>query len=139
MFCLCSHVKPDTPQGRDRVFQKLECVCLYTADIAASLAFYTGLGLAESWRIERISGSGAASSLVGLKFPDAHSSELVLSDNADVNFTEVEIHVADVREAYAVLGANPQVGWIRTPFATESGHVAVMEAPDKNVFVLVGR
>ena len=28
--------------------------------------------------------------------------------------------------------------WIREPFATESGHVAVMEAPDGNVFVLVG-
>lgn len=120
------------------MFQKLECVCLYTADIAASLAFYTGLGLEQAWRIERVSGSGVASSLVGLKFPRADSSELVLSDNAEVNFTELEIHVDDVRETYAALSANPQVEWIRTPFATESGHVAVMEAPDKNVFVLVG-
>ncbi len=121
------------------MFQKLECVCLYTTDIAASLAFYAGLGLELAWRIERVSDSGVASSLVGLKFPRADSSELVLSDNADVNFTEVEIHVDDVRGTYAALSANPQVTWIRTPFATESGHVAVMEAPDKNVFVLVGR
>jgi len=121
------------------MFQKLECVCLYTADIAASLAFYAGLGLEQAWRIERVSASGVPSSLIGLKFPRADSSELVLSDNAEVNFTEVEIQVDDVRGAHEALRANPQVTWIRTPFATESGHVAVMEAPDKNVFVLVGR
>ena len=120
------------------MFQKLECVCIYTADITASLAFYTALGLTEDWRIERTSEAGVASSLIGLKFPDAHSSEMVLSNNADVTFTEIEIHVGDVRETYAALSANPQVEWIRMPFATESGHVAVMEAPDKNVFVLVG-
>ncbi|MDB5507468.1 MAG: glyoxalase/bleomycin resistance/dioxygenase family protein [Devosia sp.] len=121
------------------MFQKLECVCIYTADIAASLTFYSALGLTQAWRIERVSGTGVASSLIGLKFPRADSSELVLSDNADVTFTEVEIHVDDVRETYDMLSGNEVVEWIRAPFATESGHVAVMEAPDKNVFVLVGK
>lgn len=121
------------------MFQKIECVCIYTADIAASLAFYSTVGLVQAWRIERVSDSGVASSLVGLKFPQAESSELVLSDNADVQETDIEIHVDDVRATYAALAGNDQIDWIRPPFATESGHVAVMEAPDKNVFVLVGR
>jgi catechol 2,3-dioxygenase-like lactoylglutathione lyase family enzyme len=121
------------------MFQKLECVCIYTADMAASLAFYTGLGLTQSWRIERNEGTDKACSLVGLRFPSANSSELVLSDNADVALTEIEIMVDDVRASFETLRLIPGVTWIREPFATESGHVAVMEAPDTNVFVLVGK
>jgi catechol 2,3-dioxygenase-like lactoylglutathione lyase family enzyme len=124
---------------KNQVFQKLECVCVHTTDIDGSLAFYTALGLTQAWRIERGSASGASSSLIGLKFPDAGSSELVLSNNPDVTFTEIEIYVGDVVATYETLKANPAIGWIRTPFATESGHVAVMEAPDGNVFVLVGK
>ena len=121
------------------MFQKLECVCINTTDIEGSLAFYASLGLAQAWRIERVSGNGIPSSLIGLKFPAAGSSELVLSDNPDVTFTEIEIHVGDVVSTYETLRSNPAIQWIRTPFATESGHVAVMEAPDTNVFVLVGK
>jgi hypothetical protein len=77
--------------------------------------------------------------LIGLKFPDSYSSELVLSNNPNVNFMEVEILVDDVWETYNNLSENNEVKWIRTPFSLESGHVAVMEAPDGNVFVLVGR
>lgn len=121
------------------MFQTLECVCIYTTDIVSSLAFYQALGLSEAWRIERVSDSGTCSSLIGLKFPRSDSSELVLSDNADLAFTEIEILVGDVNVAYETLRADPRIRWIRTPFGTESGHVAVMEAPDKNVFVLVGK
>ncbi|WEJ60041.1 hypothetical protein [Devosia sp. FJ2-5-3] len=121
------------------MFQKLECVCIHTRDIAGSLAFYTALGLSQAWRIERQSADGTPSSLIGLKFPDQASSELVLSDNPALDFTEIEINVGDVVRTYEALKDNDAIQWIRTPFATESGHVAVMEAPDKNVFVLVGR
>ena len=45
----------------------------------------------------------------------------------------------DVVATFETLRENPAIGWIQQPFATESGHVAVMEAPDGNVFVLVGK
>ena len=140
MFMICSHIICTVMnRGGNSVFQKLECVCIHTTDIEASLAFYVSLGLSESWRIERVSDAGVPSSLIGLKFPDAGSSELVLSNNPDVDFTEIEIHVGDVVATFETLRDNPTIGWIRQPFATESGHVAVMEAPDRNVFVLVGK
>ena len=118
--------------------RKIECVCVPTRNVADSTAFYVSLGLKEAWKIERPLPSGQVWTLVGLKFPDAASSELVLSDNPDVDFTEIELSVDDVRESFAKMRGNPGITWIREPFATESGHVAVMEAPDGNVFVLVG-
>lgn len=120
------------------MIRKMECVCIPTADIVASEAFYVSLGLRRSWIIERPLADGKIWTLIGLKFPDENSSELVLSDNPDITVTDIELAVDDVRATYAVLASNPGVGWIREPFATESGHVAVMEAPDGNVFVLVG-
>ena len=42
-----------------------------------------------------------------------------------------------VNSVHAISIDNKDVKWIREPFSTESGHVAVMEAPDENVFVLV--
>ena len=77
--------------------------------------------------------------LVGMKFPDGNS-ELVLKNNPNLNFIEAEIVVEDVREAYKRLKLNIEVQWIRTPFPNSlGGHVAVMQAPDGNVFVLVGK
>ena len=120
------------------MLRKIECVCIATKNVAESASFYTSLGLTESWKIERPLPGGATWTLMGLKFPDAASSELVLSDNPEINFTEIELHVDDVRASFAEISTRPGVIWIREPFATESGHVAVMEAPDGNVFVLVG-
>ncbi len=48
---------------------------------------------------------------------------------------EVEILFDEVRTTYDELSKNNVVKWIRTPFATESCHVVVMGASDKNVFV----
>ena len=121
------------------MFRKLECVCIHTTDIEASVAFYAALGLAPGWRIERVSDDGTAWSLVGLRFPETASSELVLSNSPDVAFTEIEINVGDVVQTFETLRDETPITWIRTPFATESGHVAVMQAPDGNVFVLVGK
>ncbi len=121
------------------MFKKLECVCLHTVDIESSLSFYRLMGLTERWRIKRELDGGTAWNLIGLMFPEQDSSELVLSDHPEFNFTEIEISVDDVRQTYAVLSRHPEIQWIRTPFATESGHVAVMEAPDGNAFVLVGK
>ena len=116
----------------------MECVCIPTRDVAASVAFYETLGLSQGWKIERPLPDGGLWTLVGMKFPDGASSELVLSDNPDIAFTEIELRVSDVQQAFESIRSNEAVTWIREPFATESGHVAVMEAPDGNVFVLVG-
>ena len=110
-----------------------------TNDINKSLSFYTSMGLTENWRIDRQLDGGTMWTLIGLKFPADHSSELVLSNHPTVTVTEVEIGVDDVHLAYAELSRDTSIRWIRTPFATESGHVAVMQAPDGNVFVLVGK
>ncbi|MGO4527992.1 VOC family protein [Paenibacillus sp. 2TAF8] len=121
------------------MFKKLECVCIHTKDIEKSLLFYTKMGLTENWKIERTLESGSTWTVIGLKFPQKDSSELVLSNHPELNFTEVEILVDDVRQAHDELSKNEEIQWIRTPSATESGHIAVMKAPDKNVFVLVGK
>lgn len=121
------------------MFKKLECVCIHTKDIVKSLLFYTSMGLTENWKIERSLENGSAWTVIGLKFPQKDSSELVLSDHPELNFTEVEILVDDVRQTYDELSKNGEIQWIRTPFAAESGHIAVMKAPDENVFVLVGK
>ena len=120
------------------MIRRIECVCIHTRDIVASETFYCSLGLQRAWTIARDRPDGLVWTLVGLKFPDAASSELVLSDNPDIDFTEIELAVDDVRATHAELSGNGAISWIRPPFATESGHVAVMEAPDGNVFVLVG-
>ncbi len=120
------------------MIKKLDCVCIATKDVAASRDFYIAIGLTEAWRIDRATGEGQPWTLIGMKFPDATSSELVLSNNPDVDFTEIELQVDDVRATRRQFESIPGISWIREPFATESGHVAVMEAPDTNVFVLVG-
>ncbi|MEC0369720.1 VOC family protein [Paenibacillus chibensis] len=121
------------------MFKKLECVCIHTKDIDKSLSFYTSMGLKENWRIERVLDSGFVWTLVGLIFPELNSSELVLSNHPQNQSTEIEILVDDVQEAYNELSKHEEIEWIGLPFETESGHVAIMEAPDGNVFVLVGK
>lgn len=119
------------------MIRKLDCVSVFTRDIVASTNFYVALGMREAWRIDRPAGAGIVT-LIGLKFPDTSSAELVLSNNAEIPFTEIELLCDDVRATRTELDAVVGITWIREPFATESGHVAVMEAPDGNVFVLVG-
>ncbi|KFN01023.1 glyoxalase/bleomycin resistance/dioxygenase family protein [Bacillus clarus] len=121
------------------MFKKLECVSIHTKDIEKSVAFYKEMGMKQSWIIERELEEGVVWTLVGLKFPDKNSSALVVSNHPNINFMEVEIFVEDVQQTYESLRENTEIKWIREPFQTESGHVAVMEAPDENVFVLVGR
>lgn len=121
------------------MFNKLVCVSIHTQNISASLEFYTSMGLVENWRIKRKLEDDSIWILIGLKFPERESSELVLSNHPVHNFTELEIAVDDVYVVYKELSKNKKVKWIRKPFATESNNIAVMEAPDGNVFVLIGK
>lgn len=110
------------------MFQRLDCVCLHTEDLALSLGFLMSMGLKEAWRLDRVLKNGRGWSLVGLDFPDATSSQLVLSTHPDGRLIEVEIRVDDVVSAFAELRTREGVSWIAEPFAIETGHVAVMRA-----------
>jgi catechol 2,3-dioxygenase-like lactoylglutathione lyase family enzyme len=120
------------------MFERLDCVCIHTDDLEASLDFQKRVGLTEAWRLERTTDDGRPWTLVGLDFPDKTSSQLVFSTHPDRRIMEVEIRVSDVRATYSALQAEPGVSWIAEPFAIEQGHVAVLTAPDGNVFVLIG-
>lgn len=58
---------------------------MYTKDIEKSLHFYTAMGLKKSWMIERKLEDDYIWKLIGLKFQDQQSSELVLSNHPNVN------------------------------------------------------
>lgn len=118
------------------MWKRIECLAVYTKDIDKSVKFYQSLGLTKAW--ETYQDAEKQWSLVGMRFPDGNS-ELVLKSNPNLNFAETEIVVEDVKEFYETLKTNPEVEWIRDPFPNSlGGHVAVMKAPDGNVFVLVG-
>ena len=119
------------------MWKRMECVAIYTEDIVKSIQFYETLGLTKAW--ETFQDEAKQWSLVGMRFPDGNT-ELVLQNNPNLKFAETEIVVDDVRETYATLKSNAEVEWIRPPFPNAlGGHVAVMQAPDGNVFVLVGK
>ncbi|MFC4410907.1 VOC family protein [Chungangia koreensis] len=119
------------------MWKKIECLAIYTDDIEKSVDFYQSLGLSKAW--EAFQDEENHYKLIGLRFPGGDS-ELVLKNNPNLNFAETEIVVEDVRVTYDVLKDNPEIQWIRTPFPNSlGGHVAVMKAPDGNVFVLVGK
>ncbi|MEC2072556.1 VOC family protein [Alkalihalophilus marmarensis] len=118
------------------MWKKLECIAIYTEYIEKSVTFYQSIGLAKAW--ETYQDEDQHWKLVGMKFPDGDS-ELVLKNNPNLNFSETEIVCEDVQHTYETLKTNPEIKWIRTPFPNSlGGHVAVMQAPDGNVFILVG-
>jgi len=119
------------------MWKKIECLAVFTEDIEKSVNFYRSLGLTKAWETHQ--DEEKQWTLVGMRFPDGNS-ELVLKNNPNLNFAETEIVVEDVIAFYETLKNNSEVQWIRTPFANSlGGHVAVMQAPDENVFVLVGK
>jgi catechol 2,3-dioxygenase-like lactoylglutathione lyase family enzyme len=119
------------------MFRRLDCVSIHTDDLGKSLEFLTEMGLVEAWRLDRRLDDGRSWTLVGLDFPDRTSSQLVVNTHPERRDIDVEIRVDDVRATYDRLQGNPDVGWLAEPFAIEAGYVAVMTAPDGNVFVLI--
>lgn len=120
------------------MFQKLDCVCVHTKDVEASAAFCRSMGLHETWRLDRKTETGIAWTLIGLGFPDAASSELVLSNHPDRKAIDIEVRVDDVRAAYEALRDDRRITWVEKPFPIEVGHVAVIQAPDGTELVLIG-
>lgn len=119
------------------MWRKIECVVIYTQDIEKSIRFYEMLGLTKSW--DTFQDEQNKWRLVGMTFPDGNS-ELVLKGNPDLQFSETEIIVSDVKETYEMLKDNEEVIWVRNPFPNHLVvHVAVMQAPDEDIFVLIGK
>lgn len=119
------------------LWKRIECVAVYTDNIEKSVEFYQSLGLTKAW--EAFQDEEENWKLVGMRYPDGNS-ELVLKNDPNRQFAETEVVVEDVVELYKSLTSNSEVQWIRTPFPNSlGGHVAVMQAPDGNVFVLVGK
>ncbi|RAP24053.1 hypothetical protein C2W64_02900 [Brevibacillus laterosporus] len=119
------------------MFKQIQCLAIYTKDLEASVVFYGKMGVVKKWEVEQI--PGKPWKLVGMGFVEGQV-ELVLKDNPELDFIEPEIIVEDVPAFYEQWKDDPAIHWIRTPFANSlGGHVAVMEAPDGNVFVLVGK
>jgi catechol 2,3-dioxygenase-like lactoylglutathione lyase family enzyme len=90
------------------IFSRLDCVCLHTEDLEASLAFSSEMGMTQAWRLDRQLGDGRSWTLVGLDFPDRTSSQLVFSTHPDRRVVEVEVRVDDVKSAFAELSQSPK-------------------------------
>lgn len=119
------------------MWQRIECVAIYTENIEKSVEFYESLGLTKEW--EAFQDEEKKWKLIGMSYPEGNT-ELVLKNNPNLKVAETEIVVDDVREIYESLKSNSEVLWIRTPFPNPiGGHVGVMQAPDGNIFVLVGK
>lgn len=121
------------------MFKRLACISIYTEDIEESLGFYKSMGLKENWRLNRKLEDNSIWTLIGLKFADQESSELVISNHPRNKFTEIEITVDNVKESYLELSKRSDIKWIAEPIEYETNSVAVMQAPDGNIFVLVGK
>lgn len=118
------------------MWKRIECVAIYTEDIEKSVKFYQSLGLSKAWEV--FQDEEKQWKLTGMKFPDGDS-ELVLKNNPNLKMSETEIVVENVCDTYESLKTNSEIQWIRRSFPNSlGGHVAVMQTPDGNVFVLVG-
>ncbi|WP_077306507.1 VOC family protein [Terribacillus halophilus] len=118
------------------MWKLLQCQAIYTENIDQSIAFYESMGLSKAW--DTFQDEEHRWRLAGMKFPNGET-ELVLKDNPNLAFAETEIVVDDVHAVFTHLAQNTDIKWIRKPFPNAlGGHVAVMQAPDNNVFVLVG-
>ncbi|CAG7646848.1 hypothetical protein PAESOLCIP111_05255 [Paenibacillus solanacearum] len=119
------------------MWKRIECTAVYTENIELSVDFYQSLGLNKAW--EAFQDEDKQWKLIGMSFPEG-TAQLVLKNNPNLAVAEIEIVVEDVRGTFESLQSNDQVKWIRTPFPNPNGgYVAVMQAPDRNIFVLVGK
>ncbi|MDG4658191.1 VOC family protein [Ectobacillus antri] len=118
------------------MWKRMECIAIYSAHIESSIAFYEAMGLEKAWDVYQ--DDEERWKLVGMRFPQGNT-ELVLKNNPHLQMADIEIVVENVWAVYEALRPRSDVRWIRTPFPNPlGGHVAVMQAPDGHVFVLVG-
>ncbi|MER3482202.1 MAG: glyoxalase [Meiothermus sp.] len=106
-------------------------VNFYTANLEEALRFYQSLGLHLKRELKLRKGHRA------LELAFAHDqTKLLLHNDPLMQFTDVTLEVADVRETYRSLSHNPDVLWLRLPTQTAHGWTATLRGPDGNVLNL---
>ncbi len=118
---------------KEVVFHTVQSVTVYTPDLALSLPLYKRLGLEQVWTQQAPSTGGFI--YVGLRFPRG-GPELVLHNNVQRQFTEVEVVVDDVWRTYEHLSRNPDYLWLDAPHRSGRGWQAMVRVPDGNVFTV---
>jgi catechol 2,3-dioxygenase-like lactoylglutathione lyase family enzyme len=77
------------------MFNKIDCVAIYTENIEQSIEFYKTLGLTKSWELNRQGEVGLRWTLVGMDFP-LGGAQLVLQNDPNLKVVHIEIKVEDV-------------------------------------------
>lgn len=121
------------------MINKFHCITLYSKDIEKSKEFYQSIGFKLSWTISDISDDGNVYTRLGFKARDDKSTQFVIQDNPNSKKIDIELSTDDVLETYNELKNNPDIKWLSLPEKNEFGHIAIFEAPDKNIFLLTGK
>lgn len=114
----------------------MRAVSMYTPDLDRAAALYRGLGLEPVWSSAEERNDGTHCARLGLCFPQG-GTELILHDDPNRQFTELELVVEDVHEVYRQLSREPAYLWLELPHPGANGCRALLRTPDGNLFTLV--
>lgn len=110
------------------MLRRVDCVMFRVEDLDTAVAFYRDVaGLTPLWR---------DGDMVGLEFPDAPGTELVLHSNPAIPKVDVNYKVADVPTAVSELIAHG-CQLVAGPFPIAIGSCAVVVDPFGNPLTLV--
>jgi hypothetical protein len=121
------------------VFKRLDSTYLDTSEIATVSRYSTAHGLVQIVRTVEPCADGKDITLIKVRFADGDD-DLCLRDDDAMHVTAMEIAAEDVSATFEHLHRRyPGVRWVREPFVTPQGHLAVVEVPGQTVLVLVGK
>ncbi|MFC4425248.1 VOC family protein [Deinococcus navajonensis] len=105
---------------------------LYVPDLQAAVAYYQEAGL----RAEMVASPDApASQRARLFFPEGEA-YLELHTDARQQFTDVQVAVTRLDQAYRFLSLQPTVMWLEPPHDAGGKRRATVRGPDGNVLIL---
>ncbi len=113
-------------------FRHLSHVTLYVPDLQVAVAYYQAFGLRAEWVAPSEPGSGQRARL---SFPGGGPSLEVHTD-ARRQFTDVQLAVANLDDAYRALSRQPAVVWLEPPRGPAGQRRATLRGPDGNVLIL---
>ncbi len=121
------------------MFKRLDSASLDTSENELSTRFYKAHGRIEVTRSVRADPHCGDVTLILLRFLDG-GSDLFVRDERELGVTEIEIAAEDVPATFEhLIRRYPSARWIREPFSTPDGSVAVVEVPGQAVLVLLGK
>lgn len=116
----------------DFEFRRLSHVRLYVPDLKAAVAYYQQAGL----RAELVVSAEAPGTLCArLYFPEG-TGHLELHTDPRQQFTDVQIAVSGLEQAYRRLSLQPRVLWLEPPHVVGGRRQAVVRGLDGNVLRL---